>query len=125
MRTLLTFDANCREVLEAAASALTQQGFMVIRSFDLQGTKKRHAQPSGSWAVSDTSGVQFAVLLVYGQAAEPLPVIVSGGGRCTEVCVPDDVDSHVDRTLYDTIVEIVACCRHVEGNQSPNAQGDP
>ncbi len=122
MRDPLTFDANCLAVLEETAEALTQQGFTVVRSFDLQGTKKCLAHTSGSQAVSDASGTQYIVLLVYGQLAEPLPVIVSGCCGCTQVCVPYDADTRVDPGLSKKIVEILAGLQVRGWRSFPNAQ---
>ncbi len=108
MPATLTFNADGREFLEAMANTLTQRGFTVVRSFDLQDSRRGLADTSGSQAVSETSAVQYAVLLVYGSGAEPLPVIVSGWCGCTEVCVPHDGDTRVAPDLAETVVEILA-----------------
>lgn len=122
MRDPLTFDANCQEVLEETVGALTREGFTVVRSFDLQGTKNGLAHTSGSHVVSEASLAQYVVLLVYGTAAEPLPVIVSGCCGCTEVCVPYDADAHVDPGLSEKIIEILAGLQVRGWRSFPNAQ---
>jgi hypothetical protein len=86
------FDSDGETAAQAVTAALTRQGLRVVRTFDLRSALAGHTgDGAASWGCdcpyhgTDRCTCQFVVLLVYGDAGEPVVVDAHSHDAQTQV----------------------------------------
>jgi hypothetical protein len=74
MSDSVLFDSRGETAAQAATAVLTRRGFRVVRSFDLRSALAAHADCECPYHGTAQCTCQFVVLLVYGEAGEPVVV---------------------------------------------------
>lgn len=103
--SFLTVDQPCDLALQTAKKKLEQGGFRALQTFDLHTA--RHTQqdcPCPNHGTADCD-CQMVVLMVYGESAEPITLILHGSDGQTRFSIADDTSGRVDRKLVDSIKE--------------------
>jgi hypothetical protein len=103
--SFLTVDLPCDTALQATKKKLTQTGLRALQTFDLHTV--RHIQPDCPCPNHGTADCdcQMVVLMVYGESAEPVPLILHGSDGQTRFSITDDPSQRVDRKLVVSIKE--------------------
>ncbi|MDP1713321.1 MAG: hypothetical protein Q8L41_01125 [Anaerolineales bacterium] len=85
----LTLDCSCDEALQWSSQNLMKSGLRVMRTFDLHTA--RHALKDCPCPHHGTSACdcQMLVLLVYGEALEPVTLILHGNDGQTWLSIAD------------------------------------
>lgn len=88
---------------ETAAQALTailaRQGYRVVRSFDLRSALSGHADCKCPYHGTERCTCQYVVLLVYGEAVEPVVVTAHSYDAQTSLRIVADALTHPDSNL--------------------------
>lgn len=84
---LMEVEKNCNLVIEEIIQNLTQINLSVVESFDLQEARANHSQCACPHHGTDKCACQLAVLLVYGEDAEPASLMVHGNEERTEISI--------------------------------------
>jgi hypothetical protein len=99
----LSVNHPCDEALQWTKKLLLQAGLRSIQTFDL------HAARAGSHDCrcpnhgTDQCDCQMVVLLVYGNAAEPVTLILHGNDGQTQLSIADDPRQRADAKLITVI----------------------
>lgn len=95
----ILFKSDSETVVQTVTAMLTQQGCRVVRSFDLRSVLA--AQPERACPCHGTSPCtcQYAVLLVYGDAAKPVSIIVHGHDKEVRLQLVRDPSARPDSEL--------------------------
>lgn len=105
MRAGIVFDFDGPSVIEAITAALTRRRFAVVRSFDLRSAlTTRQDCPCPVHGTADCR-CEFAVLLAYGDAPEPVVVTAHGRDGQTDVRVVRDVATAPDPRLAEQVMD--------------------
>src|SRR5512134_2419977 len=72
MNTRVVFNADGETATRAVVAALARQGLQVVRSFDLRSALAAHDGCECPHHGTAECSCQFVVLLVYGEAGEPV-----------------------------------------------------
>ena len=110
--SFLTVDLPCDMALQAAKKKLSQGGLRALQTFDLHATRARHTQhdcpcPNHGTAECDC---QMVVLMVYGETADPVTLILHGSDGQTSFSIADDSPLRADKklvaiwNLYNSII---------------------
>jgi hypothetical protein len=86
---------DCREVTPVLALALESLGMRVHRTFDLRSALAALPDCGCPYHGTSQCTCQYAVLLVYGEAASPVEVVAHGRDGWTWVAVPQVNDSAI------------------------------
>lgn len=101
---LMQFDRNCNQVIEESISRLTQSGFTVVESFDLQVARANHNDCTCPQHGTDQCACQLAILLVYERDAFPVSLMVHGNQEWTEISIVETPDQKIKPALRTTII---------------------
>jgi hypothetical protein len=99
----LTFYCPCDETLPRVSQQLTEAGLRPVQTFNL------HSAMMGTHGCScpnhgtEECDCQMVVLLVYGEAAEPVTLLLHGNSKQTWVSIADSILQHPDPQLQITI----------------------
>lgn len=110
MRNAIVFDIDGQTVMQAITVALTQYKFYVMRSFDLRSTVTAHREcPCPIHGTADCP-CEFVVLLVYGEAPEPVVLTTHCRDGQTAVRLVRDAvtipDPHLAEQVMDVLMEV-------------------
>ncbi len=103
--SFLIVDLPCDMALQAAKKKLLQGGLRALQTFDLHTA--RHTQqdcPCPHHGTADCD-CQMVVLMVYGESAEPVPLILHGSDGQTRFSIDDDPSQRIDKKLVASIKE--------------------
>ena len=103
--SFLIVDLPCDMALQAAKKKLLQGGLRALQAFDLHTA--RHTQqdcPCPHHGTADCD-CQMVVLMVYGESAEPVPLILHGSDGQTRFSIADDPSQRIDKKLVASIKE--------------------
>lgn len=103
--SFLIVDLPCDMALQAAKKKLLQGGLRALQTFDLHTA--RHTQqdcPCPHHGTADCD-CQMVVLMVYGESAEPVPLILHGSDGQTRFSIADDPSQRIDKKLVAFIKE--------------------
>ena len=103
--SFLIVDLPCDMALQAAKKKLSQSGLRALQTFDLHTA--RHTQqdcPCPHHGTADCD-CQMVVLMVYGESAEPVPLILHGSDGQTRFSIADDPSQRIDKKLVASIKE--------------------
>ena len=101
---LMEFEKNCNLVIEEIIQNLTQVNLAVVESFDLQEARANHSQCACPHHGTDQCACQLAVLLVYGEDAEPASLMVHGNEERTEVSIIDSLGQTIKPDMKSKIL---------------------
>lgn len=105
--SFLTVDQPCDLALQTAKKKLKQSGLRALQTFDLHTA--RHTQqdcPCPNHGTADCD-CQMVVLMVYGEIAEPVTLILHGSDGQTRFSIADDSSQRADRKLVASIKEVL------------------
>ena len=103
--SFLIVDLPCDMALQAAKKKLLQGGLRALQTFDLHTA--RHTQqdcPCPHHGTADCD-CQMVVLMVYGETAEPVTLILHGSDGQTRFSIADDPSQRIDKKLVASIKE--------------------
>ena len=96
---LMQFNKNCNQVIEESVNRLTQSGFTVVESFDLQVARANYSGCTCPQHGTDQCACQLAILLVYERDAIPVSLMVHGNQEWTEISIVDTPDQKIKPAL--------------------------
>lgn len=105
--SFLTVDLPCDMALQTAKKKLSQANLRALQTFDLHTA--RHIQqdcpcPNHGTANCDC---QMVVLMIYGETAEPVTLILHGSDGQTRFSIADDPSQRADKKLVASIKEVL------------------
>ncbi len=99
----LTTNHSCDKTLLWTKSQLSQAGLRPIQTFDLHDARVGLHDCSCPNHGTDECDCQMVVLLVYGNANEPVTLILHGNNRQTWVSIADNPRQKADAKLITAI----------------------
>jgi len=100
---LLTLNCSCNAALVISSQNLQQIGFRVLQTFDLHNSVHALDECPCPHHTTSECDCQMVVLLVYGETAPPVTLILHGNNGTTWVSVPDTATQPVDTRLIASI----------------------
>ncbi|MBI5943634.1 MAG: hypothetical protein HY864_04640 [Chloroflexi bacterium] len=103
--SFLTVDLPCDKALQAAKKKFEQASLRALQTFDLHTA--RHTQqdcPCPNHGTADCD-CQMVVLMVYGEAPDPVTLILHGSDGQTRFSVTEDASQLADKKLVTSIKE--------------------
>jgi hypothetical protein len=109
MNETIVFYSGSDIVVKAVTAVLTRRRFCVIRSFDLRSALTAHGGCECPHHGTDQCDCQFVVLLVYGEATEPVAITMHSRDNRTEARIVHDAmtipDPRLAKAVIATLVE--------------------
>lgn len=103
--SFLIVDLPCDMALQAAKKKLLQGGLRALQTFDLHTARQTQQDcPCPHHGTADCD-CQMVVLMVYGESAEPVPLILHGSDGQTRFSIADDPSQRIDKKLVASIKE--------------------
>lgn len=108
----LVFDVDSATAVPAATAALTQRGLYVVRSFDLRSALVAQSECQCPHHGTAQCTCQFTILLVYGDAPQPVTLTIHCRDRHSGTqaqIVPDPAalsDPHLAGQILRVLAEI-------------------
>lgn len=100
---LMVFYEDCNRVIQQVSHLLTDAGFMVVESFDLQDARANHSSCSCPHHGTSQCTCQLAVLLVYGTDGNPVTLTIHGNDERTELSLVEAPAQVVDPVMKKNI----------------------
>lgn len=100
----LAFDLDGATVVPAATAALTRLGLYVVRSFDLRSALATQADCVCPQHGTAQCTCQFAVLLIYGDAPQPVTLTIHCRNGQTQMQIIHDPAAPPDPDLAEQIM---------------------
>ena len=104
MNASIVFNSNGDDVAKAVMAVLTRRGYYVIRSFDLRSALTAHSGCECPHHGTAKCNCQFVVLLVYGEAAEPVVLTTHSRDGQTEARIVHDATIIPDPRLAEKVI---------------------
>jgi hypothetical protein len=104
MNESLLFNFDSDTVSQAVITALARQGLSVLRSFDLRSALGAHGGCECPHHGTAQCNCQFVVLLVYGEAADPVVVTTHARDNRTEARIVHDATIFPNPRLADQVM---------------------
>ncbi len=99
----LAISSSCNEALQVTKRQLAQAGLRSVQTFDLHAARLGLDDCPCPNHGTEACDCQLVILLVYGEAAEPLTLILHGNDGQTWVSVAESPSQPVDQRLVDSI----------------------
>jgi hypothetical protein len=99
----LSIDSPCANALQWTQQQLLRSGLRPIQTFDLQSARLGLHDCTCPNHGMENCDCQMVVLLVYGQAAEPVTLILHGNSGKTWIAVSDNPLYRADPVLANKI----------------------
>ena len=100
----IVFNSGSDHAVKAVTAALTRRGFYVSRSFDLRSALTSQGGCECPHHGTAQCNCQFIVLLVYGEAAEPVALTTHSCDNRTEAQIVHDAMTIPDPRLADEVM---------------------
>jgi hypothetical protein len=100
----IVFDFDGATVAQAATTTLTRRGFYVVRSFDLRSALAAHAKCECPHHGAAQCTCQFTVLLVYGDAPQPVTLTIHCRDNQTQAQIAHDATTQPDPQLAENVM---------------------
>ncbi len=107
MNESLVFNFDSATTTKAVMVALTRRGLYVMRSFDLQSALSAHGGCECPHHGTAQCNCQFVVLLVYGEAAEPVVLTTHSRDGQTQARLVHDATTIPDPRLAEDVLAAV------------------
>ncbi|MBI3243178.1 MAG: hypothetical protein HYZ49_12880 [Chloroflexi bacterium] len=104
MNESLVFNFDSETAIKAVMTTLARRGLYVIRSFDLQSALGAHGGCECPHHGTAQCNCQFVVLLVYGEAAEPVVITTHSRDNRTEARIVHDAATIPDPRLAGEVM---------------------
>lgn len=111
MNNSIRFNSGGETAAQAIAAALTRCGYRVVRTFDLRSALAANADRNASqWECdclyqgTDRCTCQFVVLLVYGEASEPVVVTLHSYDSQSHLQIVHDAVTRPDPRLAGQVM---------------------
>ena len=104
---ILTLNCSCNDALHTSSQNLRQNGFRVLQTFDLHNTAHVLEECPCPHHTTTECDCQMVVLLVYGEAAQPVTLIFHGNNGKTWISTPDTAVQSVDAKLIFGIRKVL------------------
>ncbi len=88
----LTINCSCDEALQWSQQQLSQAGWHLVQTFDLQAARAASHTCACPNHGTDACDCQMVVMLVYGTALEPATLILHGSDGQTWLSLADDTN---------------------------------
>lgn len=96
----LSVDQTCGEVLQRVKALLSAAGLGSVQTFDLNAARRGLHECTCPNHGTDACDCQMMILLVYGDAPEPLTLILHGNNGQTWFSIVEDSRLSADVSLY-------------------------
>ncbi len=114
MNDSILFNSDGETAAQTLTAALTRHGFRVVRTFDLRSALAAHSdRETSQWNCdcpyhgTDRCTCQFVVLLVYGDATDPVVVTVHSRDTQTHVQIVHDALTRPDPRLARQVMAVL------------------
>ncbi len=108
MNESILFNCDSETATQTATTALTRHQLSIVRSFDLRSALGSHLGCDCPHHGTDQCNCQFVVLLIYGQAAEPVVLTTHSRDDWTEARLVHDVNTIPNRQLVEAVMTALA-----------------
>jgi len=104
MNESVWFNADSATVMSAALAVFARRGLYMVRSFDLRSAQAAHAACACPHHGTAQCTCQFVVLLIYGDAAQPVVLTVHCREAQTQANIVRDVTTFPDPRLSEQVM---------------------
>jgi hypothetical protein len=104
MNESIQFNFDSETATQAALRTLARHNLYVIRSFDLRSALQVHGGCECPHHGTTQCNCQFVVLLVYGEAAEPVVVTIHSRDNQAEAVIVHDATTLPDPRLAEEVI---------------------
>ncbi len=101
---IMVFKKNCNQVIHEITRLLTSSGLTVVESFDLQVARASHNGCTCPHHGTDQCTCQMAILLVYGEGAMPVSLMVHGNDERTELSLVETTGQMIIPAMRTKII---------------------
>jgi hypothetical protein len=101
---LIVFYKNCNQVIDEISRLLTSSGLTVVESFDFQVARANHHGCTCPHHGTDQCTCQMAILLVYGEDAMPVSLMVHGNDERTELSLIETSGQMITAAMKGKII---------------------
>ena len=105
---LLSLNFDSDQAVEQVSQRLTDDGFQIVRSFDLQTARSAHTNCSCPYHGTDECDCQMIVLLVYDKQAQPLTLVAHSQDGKTHFELVDSPEQNPQREIKTAILQALA-----------------
>jgi hypothetical protein len=112
-----TINCSCNDALQWTTKQLSQASLRVMQTFDLNTARHTLEDCPCPHHGMDACDCQLVILLVYGNAGEPVTLILHGNDGQTWISIVENPRQPADAKLITTIQQVL------ETNVSPTVSG--
>lgn len=105
---LFSLQIACDELVLAASELLKQNGYTVIRSFDLKAARASQGQCSCPHHGTDLCDCQMVILLIYGIQVSPVSLICHGHDGWTYLSLAESPEQKISQENAGIIQNILS-----------------
>lgn len=105
---LLTLELDSDQAVEQISQRMINDGFQVVRSFDLQTARSTHTDCTCPNHGTKKCDCQMVVLLVYGKQGEPLTLVAHSQDGRTYFELVDTPQQRPERVLKSAVLQALA-----------------
>jgi hypothetical protein len=99
----LTLDQTCDQVQTWVTRQLTDAGFRVVQTFDLQVARLAHPECSCPHHGTDECNCEMVVLLIYRKQEEPATLVIHGQDSRSWLSLANQAGQHINPRLEAAI----------------------
>ncbi len=107
MNNNILLNTDSETTTQTVTTSLTQQGYRVLRSFDLRSALAAHPDSVCPCHGTTPCDCQFVVLLIYGNATRPVVVIAHGHDCETSLQLVSDPQERPDPDLAGEVMAAI------------------
>ncbi len=123
MNESIVFNFDSETATKAAVATLTRHGLHIVRSFDLRSALIAHDGCECPHHGTAQCDCQFVVLLVYGDAAEPVAITMHSRDNRTEARIVRDATTIPDSRLAEVVMAaLVEAAITLQAAPAPNTE---
>lgn len=104
---LMVVEKDCNQVVDEISRSLGRSGLTVVESFDLQVARAGHIGCTCPHHGTDQCACQLAILLIYGDEAMPVSIMVHGNEEGTEVSIIETAGQAISSAMKSRITVIL------------------
>lgn len=105
---LLTLNLDIDQAIEQVSRRLSDDGFQIVRSFDLQTARSAHTKCTCPYHGTEKCDCQMIVLLVYNQKGQPLSLVAHSQDGKTHFELVDTPEQRPQRQIKAAILQALA-----------------
>ncbi|HLO14549.1 MAG TPA: hypothetical protein VK206_06960 [Anaerolineales bacterium] len=104
----LTLDQTCEQVQTWVNEKLTDAGFRVVPTFDLQIARLAHPDCPCPHHGTDDCSCQMVILLVYGKQTDPATLVIHGQDGKTWISLASPIETRSRQNLESSVRHMLA-----------------